>query len=130
MSHDTVAVPALLTDSTGSCTVSLAHLDLMGEIWELRERLGQRVTQIIVPDGATVLVAGLAQPSDQAKGSDYREGSRRLAVGGTEAEPLLLSVGGQGRAVWRYGWRAIIAAVCGALLLVLGAGAGYLHAML
>jgi hypothetical protein len=129
--RETVAVPAVLTDASGSCTVSLSNVDLMGEMWELKEEPGgRRITQLVVPEGAQVLVAGVARAADQPAPGAYRGSSVRLEIGGSDETPLLLSIGGQTSAMWRYGWRALFAVFCGVLLLGLGAAAAFVRAML
>ncbi|MFO0618029.1 MAG: hypothetical protein U0414_35890 [Polyangiaceae bacterium] len=115
-SRDTVSVKALLTDATGSCEVSLDHADLMGEVWQCEEG-GRRVTEVILPDGAPVLIAGMARREERSDESAYRSGPSPLTVGGSGDAPLLVSIGGERRAVFMYGWRAVLAGVCGVLVI-------------
>lgn len=130
VSRGTVVVGALLTDATGACEVSLEHADLMGEVWERQEREGLRVTEILVRDGATVLIAGTARREARQDGSAYRSGASPLGIAGDAEAPLLVSVGGQRRALFMYGWRAVIAAVCGVLVLGVAGVTLVAHAML
>jgi hypothetical protein len=129
-SRDTVAVPALLSDASGSCKVELSHVDLMGESWEVRLADGRRITQTIVRDGASVFVAGNATPTGVVAAHDYRGNVPQLAIGPSADSPLLLSLGSQSNAIWSYGWRAIVGALCGVCLLALSAAAAFIHSAL
>ena len=129
-SRDTVAVPALLSDASGSCTVDLSYVDLMGESWEFSHADGRRITQIVVRDGASVFIAGHATPTGAVSAHNYRGNIPQLAIGPSPDSPLLVSIGSQSNAVWSYGWRAIVSMLCGVCLLALSGAAAYIHAAL
>jgi hypothetical protein len=128
--RDTVAVPAVLNDASGSCKVDLSHVDLMGESWELQQADGRRITQIVVRDGASVFMAGTATPTGVVTAHDYRGNVPQLIIGPSADSPLLLSLGGESNAVWSYGWRAIVSMLCGVCLLALSAAAAFIHSAL
>ena len=129
-SRDTVAVPAVLNDTSGSCTVDLSYVDLVGESWEFRHEDGRRITQIVVRDGASVFIAGHATPSGVVTAHHYRGNIPQLAIGPSAESPLLVSIGSQSNAIWSYGWRAIVSMLCGVCLLALSGAAAYIHAAL
>lgn len=133
VSRDAVAVPARLVDETGSCAVTLGHTDLMSEMWERLafDSNGTRTTQILVRDGAHVFIAGVAREVPNAQPSDYRGGdATRLVVGAADDGPLLLAAGSEAGAVWRHGWRALVAMLAATLMVVVGAIGVTLHVLL
>lgn len=127
--RDTVAVPVTLTDDSGSCAVSLGHTDLLGEMFERNEDR-VRTTVILVRDGARVVVSGVAREAPAESAGDYRGSVTRKVVGAADDAPLLVAVGGEPGAVWRHGWRALVALLSGGLLILLGAAAAALAALL
>lgn len=129
-SRDTVSVPCVLSDASGSCTVELSHVDLMGERWEVRHEDGRRVTQVVIREGASVFVAGDAKPIAGTVSQDYRANVPKLAIGPSGDAPLLVSIGSQSSAVWGYGWRAMVSVVCGVAMLVFAVVATLVHVAL
>lgn len=133
VSRDAVAVPVRLVDETGSCAVTLGHTDLMSEMWERIESRSNdtRTTQILVRDGARVFIAGVAREVPNAQPSDYRGGdATRLVVGAGDDMPLLLAAGGEAGAVWRHGWRPLVAMLAATLMVLVGAVGVTLHVLL
>lgn len=127
--RETAAIPAVLRDATGECAVTLDHVELLGESWERMDSVRTRTTQILVPIGVPVVVFGVARLEQHPSQGDYR-GGQRLVVGGTGEAPLIIAVGDQTGAVWRHGWRALVAMMCGLVLLVLAATGLLLRGML
>ena len=129
VSRETRAVPAVLRDASGACPISLAHVELLGETWE-RLDAGGRTTEIVIPAGARVVITGVARLEAHPGEGDYRGGAQRLVVGGTPEAPLVIAIGEQTAAVWRYGWRALVGIACGVGLWVVAGAALFVRSLL
>lgn len=108
-------VPAVVEETGASCDVELDGAHLLAEEWELREDTTVS-TEWVVPDGAFVVVSGVARLEDGGAGDGYRDAGGRLVVHGTTERPLVVSVGGQARALLRHDARGL-AALAAALIL-------------
>lgn len=111
-------VRATIADSGDLCDVDLQGAEVLAEAWEKSD--GHMVhTELVVPDGAFVVVSGFARV---ARGADDHGRERRTIVHGTPDRPLVVSVGGQPSAIFRHDGRAVAALAAG-LVLELLAGA-------
>lgn len=131
-------VPARLIDATGECRLDLDLSEVVGERWlsnpiyetELARvpwadlvPLGSTeatIEEVIIPEGATVLVSGHATEDAKAPGS-YRDGrGTEWVISGTTDHLLVLSLGGQARLVGKSVAIATFVLAVGAYLIALG----------
>ena len=130
-------VPARLVDATGACRLDLDLSEVVGERWHsetVKEGMLAHVPwvdlvpagstevtieELIVPEGATVLVSGDAALA--AKPPGYREGAgEEWLISGTAEHLLLMSIGGQARLIAKTVGMATVVLATGAYLGSLG----------
>ena len=122
-------VAARIKDESGSCEVDLETVELLGEAWE--RRTGTVLyTEVVIPEGAVVVASGFAREGADPESTGYRSAGRPWRIGGGEGRPLVLSVGGHARSLWRYDLRAVIGLAAGVILLVMACVALYFNAQL
>ncbi len=130
-------VPTRLVDATGECKIDLEQSAIVGERWHSRTITENElayvpwidlvpsgstevtVEELIIPEGATVLVSGDASPS--AKQPGYREGAgEEWSISGSPEHLLVVSIDGQARMIGRTVVLATLVLAAGAYLGALG----------
>jgi len=134
------AARAVLRDESGACVVDLEDAEIVGEEWTSSvapvsglpaewpswardlvppEASRVKVDEVVVPDGAEVMVTAVTRRQERTEGF-YRDAQSRWEVGGDETRKVLVTVGGQGKLFRRTGGAVAFAVLCGVLLVVQG----------
>jgi hypothetical protein len=135
------AARATLRDASGACELDLEHAEVLGQVWtaadvpiasfreaapawasELCAEGATHVTveERIIPEGARVLVAGLATELSLAEEAGDRGSRPRFRVEGSPSHALLLGFGGRTRLLLRAIAPAAFGVILGAYLCAFG----------